>query len=177
MGKQCSHAIRDMVARHFLGRDFFLGRTPQAGNGDSVGVLAHFGSLALGEIPRPGRKTRKRDFLPLGALLWGEHVTRLPGMVFRNFLVGKTFFLVGPPPAGDSDLVGVWPALARLQVPETQHGPNPTEAPLPIGGGPTEKQFVPETVAENHPPDSVVTFFSSIPGPLVLWGLRRAPRG
>ena len=40
----------------------------------------------------------------------GKNVAPLLGMVFRNFL-GNNFLLVGPPPAGNSDLGLFWPGL------------------------------------------------------------------
>ena len=39
-----------------------------------------------------------------------KNVTALSGMVFRNFC-GTNFFLVGPPPVGNGDLVVFWPVL------------------------------------------------------------------
>ena len=46
----------------------------------------------------------------------------LSGMVFRNF-IGEECFLVGPPPAGNSNSVGFWPIVAHFQVPEAENGP------------------------------------------------------
>ena len=72
-------------------------------------------------------------------------------MVFCNF-VREEYFLVGPPPAENSDLAGFRPILSPFQVPEAQAGRNTTESQFSTGGGPTGKKVIPEKLAENPLP-------------------------
>ena len=180
-GKKCYHAIWDGFPQ-FAWERFFFGWTPTGRKWQVSGGLAHFGPLALREIPGPDGKTLRYHFPVLGARLsekngttlsrmvsrnflgfffgrtptglnsdpvglwpifgraentktqfprarghfYGEKkITTLPKMVFRNFLGTDFFFLVGPPPAGNSDLVGCWPLLAHFQVPEAKTGQIP----------------------------------------------------
>ena len=101
--------LSGMVSRNFLGNDFFLVGPPPAGNSNLVVFGPILGLWHLGKF-RARAENRKTQFPGASGTSMGKNVTTLSGMVFRN-LLGKDFFLVGPPPAGNGKLVGVWPIL------------------------------------------------------------------
>ena len=99
--KKTVTTLSGMVFRHFLGFFLLLMGPPPAGKGNLVGFWPILGLRSTRGTWRnsgPGRKTRKRNSLVLGAFLWGKNSTTLSRMVFRNFL-RKEFFW-GRTPAG-----------------------------------------------------------------------------
>ena len=75
---------------------------------------------------------------------------RYPEWFSRTFS-GKTFFLVEPPAAANSDLVVLGPFWPISKCPRLKTAQTTTKSPFSTGGGPTEKKDVAEEVAEDHP--------------------------
>ena len=99
--------LSGMVFCNFLGKNIFLLGPPTARNSDLVVFWPILGHL---EKFRARTKKRKLNCTVLGALLWKKMLPRHPGWFSAPFL-GKTFFFVGPLPAGNSNLMGFRPIL------------------------------------------------------------------
>ena len=64
----------------------------------------------------------------------GKPLPRYPGWFSANFLA-TTFFLVGPPPARSSNLVGFWPILGLWHLDKFQAGAENTKTQFPGARG------------------------------------------
>ena len=95
-----------MVSRSFLGCECCFGSNPPAGNSNLAGVWSIFGLWHLEKF-RAQPENTKTQYGARGTFM-EKNVTTLFRKVFCTFL-GKYFFLVGPPPAGNSDVVGFGP--------------------------------------------------------------------
>ena len=69
-----------------------------------------------------------------------KNVTTLSGFVCRSCL-GNNFFVVGPPPVGNSDLVGFGPILGRRYLEKFRYRAKNRKTQFPGARGPeTEKK-------------------------------------
>ena len=94
-----------MVARNFLTFYVLAGQTPRGGKTRNTRILGHFGlgwPLALEEIPGPGRKRKKRNFLVLGVPKQKKNLPRYPGWLSATFL-HVIFWPTGPSGAGNQE--------------------------------------------------------------------------
>ena len=70
-----------------------------------------------------------------------KNVTTLSKMVFHNCL-GNNFFLVGPPPVGNGDLVGFWPILGRGHLEKFRAWAKNRKTQFPGARGPETEQKI-----------------------------------
>ena len=76
-----------------------------------------------------------------GSQIEKKNVTTLSGMGFRNFLGYRVFFLVGPPPVGNGDLVVFWPVLGRGHLEKFRARAGKRKTQFPVARGPKTELF------------------------------------
>ena len=96
------------------------------------GGLAHFGPLAFTEIPGQDGKHENTISGFRGTFMGGKMLPRYPGWFPANF---PGFFFVGPPPAGNGSLVGVWLILGLWSLEKFQGRAENTKTQFPGARG------------------------------------------